>query len=30
SHTLLLSQIDKALDEKNEQQFLLLSSQLIN
>ncbi|MFD4705562.1 YpiB family protein [Gottfriedia sp. NPDC058432] len=30
SHALLLRQIDKALDEKNEQQFLLLSSQLIN
>ncbi|MFF2875607.1 YpiB family protein [Gottfriedia sp. NPDC057991] len=29
SHTLLLRQIDKALDERNEQQFLLLSSQLI-
>ncbi|MGG2028219.1 YpiB family protein [Gottfriedia sp. S16(2024)] len=30
SHALLLRQIDKALYEKNEQQFLLLSSQLIN
>ncbi|PEC48549.1 hypothetical protein COJ46_11240 [Bacillus sp. AFS077874] len=30
THTLLLRQIDKALDERDEQQFLLLSSQLIN
>jgi uncharacterized protein YpiB (UPF0302 family) len=30
SHKLLLSQIDKALDERNEQLFLLLTSQLKN